>query len=128
MEDVATTTAILSFAQTIGGALFISVAQTAFSNELVQELKVRAPDLNSSTVLDAGAADLASHVPKQYLSEVVVSYSNGLAKSFIVGTVLVVLSLTGSVFVEWRSVKSRKNEADGKGVWEGNRTEVVIMG
>ncbi|GAB1202345.1 hypothetical protein APSETT445_000957 [Aspergillus pseudonomiae] len=110
MEDLPTATAILSFAQKIGGSLFVSVAQTAFTNKLVRELAATVPELDSSAVLQDGASDLARHIPKQYLSAVVKAYSTGLTNAFLVGTVLVVLSVVGSAFVEWKSTKGQKVE------------------
>jgi hypothetical protein len=112
MEDVPTTTAILSFAQTIGGSLFVSVAQTAFSNKLVQELHNRVPQLDPSVVLDGGASDLSSHIPKEYLTEVIQSYNSGLTQTFIVGTVMVALSIIGSSLVEWKSIKGDRVKAN----------------
>ncbi|RYP45234.1 hypothetical protein DL768_008397 [Monosporascus sp. mg162] len=103
-------TAILFFTQTVGESIFVSVAQAAFSNELVQELSTRAPGLDLEIVLDRGAGDLANLVPKQYLPEVIMSYNNGLANSFVVGTVMVAASILGCVFVEWNSVKGMKRD------------------
>ncbi|KAH8423653.1 MDR family MFS transporter [Aspergillus melleus] len=111
MADVPTATAILSFSQTIGGAVFISVAQTAFTSRLTHELLAKVPDLDPFVVLDSGASDLAGHVPKKYLSVVIWAYSNGLKNTFIVGTVMAALSVIGSTFVEWNSVKGKKIEA-----------------
>ncbi|KAJ4150429.1 hypothetical protein LMH87_011179 [Akanthomyces muscarius] len=116
MEDVPITTAILSFTQTIGGSLFVSVAQTAFSNKLVQELHATLPDLDPATILDNGAADLASHVPSKYLTQVVQAYSNGLVQTFIVATVMAALSIVGACFVEWRTIKSSKQGGTEAGI------------
>ncbi|PWY93640.1 putative efflux pump antibiotic resistance protein [Aspergillus sclerotioniger CBS 115572] len=110
MEDVPTATAILSFAQTIGGSLFISVAQSVFSSRLTQDLAAKAPGLDPSLVLDGGASNLAGYVPRQYLSAVISAYSDGLTRTFVVGTALAALSLIGSMCVEWRSVKGKKVE------------------
>ncbi|KAI1076794.1 major facilitator superfamily protein [Whalleya microplaca] len=91
MKDVPTGTAVLSFAQSIGGSLV--------------------PDLNPSIVLDDGASNLSGLVPAQDVSAAMLSYGNRLTNVFLVGTVLVVLSAVGSVFVEWNSVKDHKIEA-----------------
>ena len=71
MEDVPTATAILSFAQTIGGSFFISVAQSVFSSRLTRELAAKAPSLDPSLVLDGGVSDLTAHVPQQYFPAVI---------------------------------------------------------
>jgi hypothetical protein len=107
MEDVPITTAILSFTQTIGGSLFVSVAQTAFSNKLVQELQTRTP-IDPAVVLDNGAADLSSHIPPEYLGQVIQSYSTALVQTFIVATAMVGVSIFGACFVEWKSIKRGK--------------------
>ena len=111
MEDVPTATAILSFTQTLGGSLFISVGQTVFSNKLAQELAASVPELDPSIVLDSGASNLAGHVPKQYLAAVVQAYSDGLARTFIVGAALAALSVVGSACVKWKSLKGKNMEA-----------------
>ncbi|KAM3527517.1 hypothetical protein NHJ13051_002931 [Beauveria bassiana] len=66
MKDVPITTAIISFAQTTGGSLFVIVAQTAFSNKLVQNIHATLPDMDPATIMANGAAGLASHVPNFY--------------------------------------------------------------
>ncbi|RYP10429.1 hypothetical protein DL764_000612 [Monosporascus ibericus] len=111
LKDVPVATAILSFTQTVGGSIFVSVAQAAFSNKLVQELSTRAPGLDPKIVLDGGAGDIANLVPQQYLPEVIMSYNNGLTNSFVVGTAMVAASIMGCVFVEWNSVKGIKRDA-----------------
>ena len=64
LEDVPIATAILSFAQTLGGALFVSVAQTAFSTKLSERLASRVPHLDLSLILhEGGAAGLDKFVP-----------------------------------------------------------------
>lgn len=108
-HEIPTALAILSFSQTIGGAIFLSVAQTAFSNNLVREPSVRVPDLDPSMVLRWGAANLADHVPKEYLSAVVLAYSNGLKYAFLIGTAMAACSIVGSTFVvEWKTIRGKK--------------------
>ncbi|RYP71127.1 hypothetical protein DL771_005061 [Monosporascus sp. 5C6A] len=111
LKDVPVATAILSFTQTVGGSIFVSVAQAVFSNKLVQELSTRAPGLDPEIVLEGGAGDIANLVPQQYLPEVIMSYNNGLTNSFVVGTAMVAASILGCVFVEWNSVKGVKRDA-----------------
>lgn len=106
MADVPITTAILSFSQTIGGSLFVGVAQATFSNKLVREMHEKLPDLDSEMPLNNGAADLASHVPSQYLGQVLQAYSDGLVQTFIVATAMAALSIVGACFVEWKNIKN----------------------
>lgn len=108
INDVPITTAILSFTQTIGGSIFVSIAQTAFSNALVRDLHTGVPGLDPASILDYGAVDLANHVPGQYLRSVIEIYSDALVHCFIVATVMAALSITGACFVEWKNIKGKK--------------------
>ncbi|KAI1134501.1 putative efflux pump [Hypoxylon sp. FL0543] len=111
IKDVPTGTSILIFVQTVGGALFVSVGETVFSNKLVQELAVNVPGLNPQAVLSAGATNLQHSLPAEFIPGVVLSYSNALTTAFIVGTALVAFTVFGSATIEWRSVKGKKVEA-----------------
>ncbi|CEJ82418.1 hypothetical protein VHEMI02484 [[Torrubiella] hemipterigena] len=108
IDDVPITTAVLSFTQTIGGSLFVSIAQTAFSNALVRDFHTRLPDLDPASILDYGATYLARHVPGQYLSSVIEMYSDALVHCFIVATAMAALSITGGCFVEWKDINGKK--------------------
>ena len=109
LEDVPIATAILSFAQTLGGALFVSVAQTAFSTKLSEELASRVPHLDLSPIShDGGVAGLDKFVSAEYLSNVELSYSNSLLSAFFVATIMAIASLLGCSFVEWNSVKGKR--------------------
>ena len=109
LEDVPIATAILFCAQTLGGALFVSVAQTAFSTKLSEELASRVPHLDFSPILhEGGAAGLDKFVPAEYLSDVELSYNNSLPSAFFVATIMAIASLLGCSFVEWNSVKGKR--------------------
>ncbi|KAI2629894.1 putative efflux pump [Hypoxylon sp. NC1633] len=110
IKDVPTGTSVLVFVQTVGGALFVSVGQTVFTNKLVQEL-AGIPGLDSSSVLNAGATNLVRTLPAELLPKVVLAYSDALTTAFIVGTALVAFTVFGSLTVEWKSVKGKKIEA-----------------
>lgn len=112
IKDVPIATATLSFAQTLGGTLFVSVAQTAFSTKLTQELVSQVPQLDPASILhEGGAAELDKLVPEQYLPDVVLSYNNSLLSAFFVATIMAIMSLVGCTFVEWNSVKGKKADA-----------------
>lgn len=105
MADAPTATAAITFAQTIGGSIFVIVAQAQFSNKLAKELATRPPTLDPSEVLRGGASDLVRHVPERCVSAVLMSYNSGLTSAFFVGTMLVACSAIVSIFVAWTSIK-----------------------
>ncbi|KAI1382026.1 putative efflux pump [Hypoxylon crocopeplum] len=111
IKDVPTGTSMLVFVQTVGGALFVSVGQTVFTNKLVQELAKNVPGLDPNVILSAGATNLQHALPAEDIPNVILSYSNALTTAFIVGTALAAFTVFGSLTIEWKSVKGKNIEA-----------------
>ncbi|KAK8216891.1 MFS sugar transporter [Zalaria obscura] len=108
--DVPIGTAIVMFTQTLGGALFISVAQNVFTNKLLSNLAEVVPDLDSAIVLATGATELKNVIPHQYLSGVLTAYNAAINNTFYVSVAMSVLSIVGALALEWKSVKGKKIE------------------
>ncbi|KAF2655353.1 MFS general substrate transporter [Lophiostoma macrostomum CBS 122681] len=106
-EDVAIGTAIQMFAQTLGGALFISVGQNVFTNQLLKNLKSVVPDLDPSIVLVTGATELKHRVEEKFLAGVLVAYNQTLTETFYVSVACGAASIVGAAFVEWKSMKGK---------------------
>jgi len=109
-EDIPIGTAIVMFTQTLGGALFISVAQNVFTNRLLVNLKQVVPDLDPAIVLATGATSLKSVIPHQYLAGVQTAYNTSIISTFYVAVAMAALSIFGSCLLEWKSVKGKKIE------------------
>lgn len=110
IKDVPTGTSIIVFLQTLGGALFVSIAQNVFSNKLVQYVGEYVPGLDPNVVLATGATSIQSTIPKDMLPGVTLAYNDALTSTFVVFTAMASVSILGSVFVEWKSVKGKKIE------------------
>lgn len=108
--DVPIGTAIAMFSQTLGGALFISVAQNVFTNSLLKNTRAAVPGLDPALVLATGATDLQKNIPDQFFGAVQVAYNSALVNTFYVAVACSVLSIIGAVFFEWKSVKGKKIE------------------
>ena len=109
LKDVPIGTAIIMFSQTLGGSLFISVAQNVFSNQLIKNLAKFVPELNSYIVLSVGATSLKQAVPVEYLGRVLLAYNDTLTEVFYVSVATSALSILGAVVMEWKSVKGKKS-------------------
>jgi hypothetical protein len=83
----ATSLTIIVVIQTLGGAFGVSSAQAAFQNALLKQLSITAPGLDPQIVLDAGASELKSVVPEQFLEGVLKAYVYGFRECLIVGIV-----------------------------------------
>ncbi|KAJ5367953.1 Efflux pump roqT [Penicillium cataractarum] len=108
--DVPSGTAIVMFAQTLGGSIFISVAQNIFQNQLVTNIRADAPTANAAELVAAGATMLRTVVSGPVLERVLVAYNDAITQTFYVAVAMGALSLIGPIFVEWLSVKGKKVE------------------
>ena len=106
-EDIPIGTAITVFAQTIGGAIFISVGQNVFTNGLLRNLAKAAPSLSPGIVLATGATELKNAVPPDILPEVQIAYNGAIIQAFYVAIAMAAVSLVGAAFVEWKNIKGQ---------------------
>jgi hypothetical protein len=93
-------TAIMTFAQTIGGAVFISVAQSVFSTLLIQNLIQVAPNVALSIVVLSGATELKNVIDKALLPSVLVAYNRALARTWFVSVVMAAVSIIDVVAID----------------------------
>ncbi|KAJ4344607.1 MFS sugar transporter [Didymosphaeria variabile] len=107
-DDVPIGTAIMMFSQTLGGALFISVGQNVFTNQLIKNLQTVVPDLNPSIVLAVGATELKNQIEEKFLSGVLTAYNAALTQTFYVSVATAAMSIFGAAFVEWKSMKGKE--------------------
>ncbi|KAG9196622.1 hypothetical protein G6011_01743 [Alternaria panax] len=107
-DDIPIGTAIMMFTQTLGGALFISVGQNVFTNQLIKNLASIVPDLDASIVLRTGATELKNAIDPEYLSGVLAAYNQTLTQTFYVSVACGTVSIIGAVFVEWKSMKGKQ--------------------
>ncbi|KAJ5932033.1 hypothetical protein N7516_006522 [Penicillium verrucosum] len=108
--DIPSGTAIVMFAQTLGGAIFVSVAQNVFQNQLVRNLALYAPNEDAPKLISAGATMLRTVVSGDALHRVLIAYNAAVVNTFYVAVGMGALSLVGPIFVEWLSVKGKKME------------------
>ena len=113
-KDIPIGTAIAMFTQTLGGALFISVAQNVFTNSLLNNILATAvPGMDVSKILATGATELRTQIDPQFLPIVQQAYNGAVVNAFYVATACAALSLFGAVAFEWKSVKGKKIEMAG---------------
>jgi len=109
--DIAIGTAIMMFTQTLGGALFIAVAQNVFQNQLVSNIAaVHMEGLKSVSVLTTGATELKNVFPEEFLPAILTAYNNALTQTFYVATATACISIIGALCIEWKSVKGKPLE------------------
>ena len=123
--DVAVGASLMFFAQALGGAVFVSVAQTVFANRLVAGLSGVA-ELGAIDVVSAGATEIRNLVPAEDLGVVLRAYNAALTDAFTVALGAACFSAVGAFAVEWRSVKGEGKE-DGQGGAEAQEKRADAM-
>lgn len=102
-------TAIMMFSQTLGGALFIAVAQNVFENQLISNIAAaHIPGVEPQEVVNTGATEIQSVIAPHLLPAVLNAYNAAVTHTFYVSVALACLSILGAVFVPWNSVKGKK--------------------
>ncbi|KAK7049109.1 major facilitator superfamily transporter [Favolaschia claudopus] len=109
-RDVPTGTALVMFSNTLGSALFVSIAQNVFTNTFISRLTATVPSISATLILSAGADSLKAAIPPRFFQAVLIAYNEALSSAFIVAMSLAGLSFAGAFLVEWRSVKGRSIE------------------
>ncbi|GLA28390.1 hypothetical protein AnigIFM63326_005966 [Aspergillus niger] len=106
-EDVPVGTALMIFYQTLGGAVFLIVAQNVFQHELVNRLTGRnIPGVDASSVAAAGATEVRDLVPPKYLGEALEAYNGAVVRTFYISVALAAVAVLATFVPEWKSVKT----------------------
>ncbi|MCJ1288930.1 hypothetical protein MMC34_000461 [Xylographa carneopallida] len=111
LEDVPVGTSLILFTQTLGGAIFVSVAQNIFTNKLISGIIARVPNIDPQFILATGATSLRTAVSSTDLPAVLLAYNAALDQVFYIAVAMATLSIVGALGMEWKSVKGKKVDA-----------------
>ncbi|KAG9235862.1 MFS multidrug transporter-like protein [Amylocarpus encephaloides] len=118
LSDVPVATACVSFFQTLGGALFIAVAQTLFQEGLLSRIQNDAPQLNSQVFLHSGATQIRSILAQmdqeELLDVVLQGYVDGLVHAFWITAACAIAAFFVVLGLEWKSVKKGHGKEKGE--------------
>lgn len=112
-SDISIVSSTTLFFQTVGGAFWVSAAEAAFSNRLVQKLPEYAPDVNPATVVATGATDLRNVFTAAQIPGILEAYMSGLKVAFIVPIALGGIAVIISLFPKWISLKGKVDPGTG---------------
>lgn len=103
-KDVATGASMIFFCQTLGGAVFVAVANNIFDNQLVQNLQ-EISGIDASVVAHIGATDLKTMISADMLPKVLMAYNDALKGAFYVGVAVTAVTVVGALTMPFVSVK-----------------------
>ncbi|KAJ5568814.1 MFS transporter [Penicillium hetheringtonii] len=107
-DDMAIATSILTFVQTLGGTVFLAVAESVFQNRLVQNLISSLSKEAAALVLQGGATGFRDTTPPKLLPTVMSAYNSAIMQAFYVAVATGSISILGPIFMEWLSIKEEK--------------------
>ncbi|KAI0890922.1 putative efflux pump antibiotic resistance protein [Annulohypoxylon nitens] len=111
--DIATGSAVVMFTRFLGSAIFLPVAQNIFLNGLVSKL-TNLPGISPAAVTGGGATELRSLASGDDLATLLSDYNYALIDVYYMMIATAGLTIFGSIFVEWRSLKARAKEQAGQ--------------
>lgn len=101
--------AIVSFSQTIGGTIFIAVAQSVFQLGISRGISTNAPRLDPHDLFKYGATDISTFLRSSHredlLSQVLGSYVDGIRDVYYVVTACAAAALVAACGLRWKSIK-----------------------
>lgn len=112
--DIPLGTAALILTQTLSGAIFLPVGQNLFQNRLVGGLESAVSGVDPAVVIANGASGLKTTMTQKYGPDIALKilevYNQALRECFLVCVILASLNIIAAVTMEWRSVKTEKQQ------------------
>lgn len=112
-SDIAIGSALVMFTRFLGSAVFLPVAQNIFLNSLVSKL-TNLPGISPGAVTGGGATELRNLASGDDLKTLLFDYNSAIVDVFYMVIATCAITIFGSVFVEWRSLKARAEEQAGQ--------------
>ncbi|KAL2127329.1 hypothetical protein VTI74DRAFT_10898 [Chaetomium olivicolor] len=112
-DDISSVTAIILFFQTVGGAFWVSAAQSAFVNTMVAELASSAPDVNPATLLATGATQIRTMFTPEEVPGILIAYMAGIKTALAISVGAVGLAFVVSLFGNFKSLNKETLKASG---------------
>lgn len=121
-EWIPVATACVQFFQSMGGAIFIAVAQSVFQNGLTEGIQRDAPGIPPEVFINSGASQipqvLAQLHATQYLTPVLTAYLQGLRNAYFISVACAAAAFCAACGLSWKKIK-RHNPAANEGAEKG---------
>ncbi|KAF2429260.1 MFS general substrate transporter [Tothia fuscella] len=105
-DQVSIGASLMLFAQTLFGAIFVSIGQNVLGGQLVKRL-ADITDITPQQIEKAGATGLFDIIPVQFHDAVLVAYNESLRMCFLVALIVACLCILPGLGMEWLSVKKQ---------------------
>ncbi|ROV91053.1 hypothetical protein VMCG_09591 [Cytospora schulzeri] len=113
--DIPVATACVQFFQSLGGAVFVAVAQTVFQNGLVEGVRRDAPGLDPGVVVNAGASQVREVLKgvgmERYTRAVLGAYLTGLRHAYYITVACAACAFCAVLGLSWVNIKRKQQGA-----------------
>ncbi len=113
-KDIPIGITIITFAQFLGGAVFVTVCQAVLSNTLRAQLSSKIPGLDIGKLSQTGATDLSQLVPKDKLPVLLAAYNEALVNVFYCALAMSCAAFIAAFFLEWRTMRKQPESAEAE--------------
>jgi hypothetical protein len=101
--------AFLIFSQSLSGSIFLSIADTVFTNKLRAWIDQFAPTVNPQIVINAGATGVRQVVSPQDLSGVLAAYAKSCDDVFFLAMAASAAAFLFAWGLGWTDIRKKKN-------------------
>ncbi|KLJ06538.1 hypothetical protein EMPG_10056 [Blastomyces silverae] len=108
VEDIPLGLSVILFAQSFGPAVAIAIAQVLFTNQLWANLNGLVPGLSRATIENQSLTEILAKAPPNMVREVLVGIDKSIIQTWYLVVGLACATIVGSLLIEWRSVKSKR--------------------
>ncbi|KAJ6010258.1 hypothetical protein N7499_004340 [Penicillium canescens] len=103
-EDMSQATAIVNFFMTVGGAFFLSAAQCAFNNQLIETLAIKLPEIDPAVAIGTGATQIREAFTASQVSVIIDAYMVGLKAVFAITIAAFGVATVIGFFGSWKKL------------------------
>ncbi|KPM34777.1 hypothetical protein AK830_g11797 [Neonectria ditissima] len=118
-NEVAIGASLMLFAQTLFGAIFVSIGQNVLDGQLAKRLSKISSTITPQQIEAGGVTDLLKTIPG-HRAAALEAYNSSLRVCFQVALIVTCLSILGGLAMEWRSVKKETRELEEDAEKSGN--------
>ncbi|TQV92848.1 efflux pump antibiotic resistance protein [Cordyceps javanica] len=108
-EDIPLGLSVILFAQSLGPAVAVTVAQVLFSNKLSSSLARLNIGFNQTEMAERGLLEIFQIIPPESLDEALGGFEKSLSAAWYLAVAFACMTLVGTLLVEWKSVKTKKD-------------------
>ncbi|OJJ03952.1 hypothetical protein ASPVEDRAFT_63484 [Aspergillus versicolor CBS 583.65] len=104
MNDIPIGVSLIVLAQTLGGTIALSAADTIYTGTLASTISARFPHIDASAVLNAGNREIRNLVPVESLATIMGLCNEAIVKTWYLSIGLAAASIIGVLGMEWKRV------------------------